>query len=1066
MHCTVCKHENPAHARYCNQCGTRQLRPRDARDPAETAGDGDAGGERRQITVLFCDLVGSTRLAERLDPEALRDLMRRYHDLCAEAISAYEGRVAEYHGDGIVAYFGHPRAHEDDADRAVRSALDLQRRLQDSLPSLRARIGIHTGPVVLSKMSSDPSLDPIALGSTPHIAKRVQELTAEGGIAISEATYRFSNWGTVTDLGMRALRGLERRVRVHRVEDAKGAGGGRRFGPQAPFVGRDGELDRLIAAFDAAAAGAGSARLIQGEPGIGKSRLSAALRDATEPTRRLWADLACSKYTAGSAFHPVIAALEERLALRGEAAPADRAQRLAEELARVPGLDLAAVVPPLVALLGLPPLAEFKPVAATPEQLREHTFAALEALIAALSSHAPMVLAVEDLQWCDPSTLALLERLARAAKRTMLLIVSTARPEFEPPWPEADVARLPLARLAVGPTLEIVDRLARERGLALVLKREIADRSDGVPLFIEQLTHAVVESSLAAHPSGGGRIEDATLGREIPSTLRELLMARIDHLGEAKPVAQLASTIGREFQFAVLEKVGGIDGGSLRDGLRKLLAAGLVLPSESAGADSYRFQHALVQEVAYDSLPRSDRRRIHGSLAALLEQDGALPAPALLARHYAEAQAHADAFRLYRVAAARAAACYANDEAIECLELALEAHARMPADADAAQRELPLRLALAPPLIAKLGLDDANVQALHARIAALAEALPACARVPPLIYLARYHMRRGDTARCVEMGDSLLGVARETGVPLIEAGARLLLGSAELARAPAEVATAHLERALALAQTPLPPPTSALEPDLLAFSHATLALAYAINGRFDDAAAQATTARARAFEVGHEPTRIHVLSLATITSTLVTDFETALVWGREALALAQGRGFGRPEAHAHIMTGWSRVALGDAGGLEQVELGLARARETGFRGGYTQFVWAAGEAHRLAGRFERAIELLDLARRSYESSGEVVFAGRVLRTRGMILLGRGDRAGAAIELRAAASLLAAVGARAEELMAETELLRIVEGEAEVQRATRRIQVLLAQLGGERFRPQRAARALLSGRAPA
>ncbi len=1066
MQCHVCEHENPANAQYCNQCGTRQIRMGGAPPPTEAGHDGDA--ERRQITVLFCDLVGSTRLAERLDPEELRDLMRSYHEICAEAITGYEGRVAEYHGDGIVAYFGHPRAHEDDADRAVRSALDLQRRLDDGLPSVRARIGIHTGLVVVGRMGDDAAPDAIALGSTPHIAKRIQELSAEGGIAMSEATYRLSNWVTVTDLGMRALRGLERRVRAYRVQDARPSGRRPQFGAQAPFVGREGELDRLVTAFDGALAGKGRALLVQGEPGIGKSRLGAALRDATATAPRLWVELACSEYTARSAFHPVIASIEERLALRGEAAPADRAQRLADELARVPGLDVAAVVPPLLGLLGLPRLAAYPPVTATPEQLRERTFAALEALVSAVAAQVPLVLAVEDLQWCDPSTLALLERLMRLAKRTQLLVVATARPEFEPPWPTRDVERIPLGRLAVGATLEIVDRLVADRGLALVLKREIADRSDGVPLFVEQLTHAVVESSLAAAPSGSADL-DAAIGRAIPATLHDLLMARLDRVGAAKPVAQLASALGREFQIAVLEKLGEIDSGPLREGLRDLLAARLVVAADSPGEGRYRFQHALIQEAAYQSLVRSKRRRYHGRIAAVLEQDGALAAaePAVLARHFAEAHLYADAFRLYQRAGARAAERYANEEAIECFALALDAHARMPAGADGTQRELAVSLALAPPLIAKRSLDDAKVHALHARIAALAEEIPASARVPALIYLSRYHMRRGDTGKSAQMGESLLAVARETGVPLLEVGARLMLGSAELTRAPAGVAIAHLERALALAKkAPLPPPISALEPDMLAFTHATLALAHAIHGHFDAAAVQAEAARTRAFALDHDSTRILVLSLSTITLTFMTDFESARAWGNEALALAQGRGFGSPEAQAHVMSGWARVALGDPAGVEQVEVGLARARETGFRGGYAQFVWAAAEAYRLAGQPERALELLDLARVTYEASGERVFAGRVLRTHALILLARGERDRAAAELRSAASLLAAMGAQAEELMAETELLRIAEGDDAVRHSRQRIEALLAEIGGARFRPQRAARALLDARAPA
>lgn len=1064
MLCPACEHENPPQSLFCNRCAAPQATGGGAPSPPNLAGAGvvadrSTRSERRQLTLVFCDLVGSARMAERVDPEELRELLGSYHAICAAASAPYDGYVAQYLGDGVLIYFGYPRAHEDDADRAVRAALEIQRRLGEGIGAagrVRARIGIHTGLVVVGEIGNEARHETLALGSPTNIAARIHGLAEEGGVAISEATYRLTAGVFVRDLGLCKLKGLDETLRIYAVDRA--FGGGRRGGvPEAPLFGRDEELGRLRESFESARQGRGRVVLIEGEPGIGKSRLARALRHDAPARPRLWVNINCSPYTTGNALGPVVALVEAWFAFGGELAPEKRTQLAVKALAQVAGLALERVAPYLLALLGLPPHAEFPLPVITPEQQRERTMLALVAVIEAVAKERTLVLEVEDLHWADPSTLQYLARLGELAPRTRLLLLCTAREAFGQPWQGEHVA---LTRLPAWPTLELIEAVAGGRSLSTGLLRRISDRSDGVPLFIEQLTLAVLESELAPGPG-----EPAHL-RAIPATLVGLLTARLDRLGSAKRVAQLAATLGREFTYELLEKLGELPVHALRSGFSRLIETDLISSVGTPANVTYRFKHTLLRETAYQSLLHSDRRAVHARVAAALEQHfPALVAaePGVLARHCAEARLYDQAASHYAAAGALASARYANHEATASLRLALGALAELPETRARRERELSVCLALAPPLIVSLNLDHPEVGALHERIAALSDAAGAgVAQLPALLYLSRYYQRCGAVDQAARLGESILRIAREAGIPLMEAVGRLILGTCEITRSHAAVAIEHLERALEIAASiELPPSTSALEPDLLAFVHATLGLALAVGGRFDEAGAQLLAARARAFKGGHEPTCILVLALSTIALSLMTAYETTLEWGREALALAEGRGFHTSEAQAHAMLGRARVALGEPAGLAEAEAGLAQAIEVGFRGGLCHYIEAAAEANQLAGRYERAHQLLDLAQKTYEATGEATFAGRVHRRRGMIYLGQRNHEMAEAELRAALGPLEAVGARVEQLLVATELLRLALGREDEAAARARVQDAYDRCaGGHQYRPQRAAKALL------
>jgi len=1071
MLCTECGHENPPLSSFCNRCGApqepRELGAPDAqRQGPQLVGGVSARGERRQLTVMFCDLVGSTRLAERVDLEELRDVLLGYQAACSRAIAQFDGHVAQFLGDGILAYFGYPIAHEDDAERAVRAALEIQHQLVRGFATdaARARIGIHTGMVVIGPVGSEARQERLAVGSTTNIAARIQGIAEEGGIVISEATYRLTSGVFARDIGARQIRGLDEPLHVYLVHRAYE--GSRRSGaPETPLFGRDDEVRRLRAWASAARQGRGRVVWLSGEPGIGKSRLLHALREDAAIEPRSWLDISCSPFSSGSALRPVIDLLQERLALHDEPDPRRRTQRLTEALSRLPNLAAERVAPFLAALLGLPADDAFPLPVMTPEQQRERTMEALRDTIEALAGRQLLVVAIEDVQWADPSTLQFLDHIVELASRTRMLLVCTARSEFALPWRSQHVEQLLLSRLPPGPSHAMVESIAGGRRLSVDLVHEIADRSDGVPLFLEQLTHEISESAAVAE-TGELRIDRT---KAIPATLRGLLMARLDRLGAAKRVAQLAASIGREFSEDLLRELDEFPKGGLQDGLARLVRVGLILPVSTPPHAGYRFRHALFQESAYQSLMRSDRRAVHERVASVLETR--FPAvvaadPAAFARHCDAASLYDKAATHYQLAGVLAAGRFANREAVSNLRLALDALLRVPDSEQRRAHELACCLALAQPLIASLDLDHPDVRAIHERIASLcdvsAAALP---QLPGLLYLSRYFMRRGEIDKSAAVGENVLRIARGAHVPLFEAIANLILGTCEITRSPAPIAIGHLTRALELASTiQLPSAPSSLEPDLLAFIHATLGLALAVGGRFDEAAEHAEAARARAIALNHQPSCILVISLSTVTFCLMSAFERARAWSRQALELGAGRGFRSAEAQAHVMSGWARVALGDPAGLEEAEAGLSQAIAMGFRGGLCHHIQAAAEANRLAGRYERAHQLLDLAQQTLESTSERIFAGRVCRSRGMVFLLQDAAGKAEAELHQAVELLGEHGARVEQLMAASELLRLALGRPDEAAARARAAELLREItGGDAFPALREARELIGAR---
>ena len=682
--CPTCHAPTPAAARFCMQCGSPV-----GDVPTTTP------GERRQLTVLFCDLVGSTELSNRLDVERLHEVITDYQHACVESIERMGGYVAQYLGDGILAYFGYPSAAEDDVERALRAALDIQAGLQRSAPTRlgprpRARIGVDTGPVVVGEIGSGVRREKAALGATLNIAARLQALATPGTIVASDQTLAHVPGLFVTsDLGRHALKGIDEPVHVHRIERVAGVRHRLDVTALTPLVGRGHEIDVLADAWTQSVRGEGQIVLVSGEAGIGKSRLMRAFRDRLATTPHTWLDGYCAPRTASSAFHPVIELIGRGFGFAEGEGPTQRLERLERSL-DLPNLDLPRIVPRIARLLSLPPSRRFSLDETSPEHEREQTLTALADMFLALATLQPVLLTLEDLHWCDPSTLELLQRLTPRLVGASVMIVTTARPTFRPSWiaPTSIIALAPLT------ATEIRDlAVAATAGAALPAEvfEQIVARADGIPLFAEELSRAVDWRRRDRVDRVAG--DDEHLA--VPATLQDSLMARLDRLGDGKRVAQLCATLGRDFAYEIVEAVSDNEPEALRNALDRLVDAEILYQHGTPPRATYTFKHALFQDIAYQSQLDAEREKIHARIARLLESQLAGTTPEALAEHCRQGGLVREAVRYYRRAGEEAFARWANAEAVEWFRRASDLEGQTGA---ATPRRLQTRMRLAEAL--------------------------------------------------------------------------------------------------------------------------------------------------------------------------------------------------------------------------------------------------------------------------------------------------------------------------------------------------------------------------------
>jgi len=1035
--CPSCQNEPPPSSSFCNLCGA-------------PLADKPASGERRWLSVMFCDMVGSTELAQYLDIEELQQVIGAYQNAVARVVRAFDGHIAQYLGDGLLVYFGYPQAHEDDALRCVRAGLGvlaalpgLNADLKQRLPRLSARpievrVGIHSGRVVLSDMGRGEDAQRLALGDTLNISARLQSVASSGQVLISDATLRLVRGAFATeDLGDVQLKGVEEPVRAHRVVAQSGAE--TRLERLAtvgltPLVGREQEIALALDRWTQSREGRGQVVLLSGDAGIGKSRLVAVLEDHVAGTPHTWLCCRCTVHHENSAFYPVAQMLEQVLGIEDGDSEAVRRSKIAA------GLRDAGLPPrhlrPLVGLLSAPGVAGEREPPSEDDDPREALLDSLCACLFQLASERPLVLVVEDLHWIDPSTLELLGRLvARSADKSVLLVF-TFRPDFEIPWKDGGarvhIGLHPLTRDQIS---ALCTSVAGGRALPTEVLGELVTRADGVPLFAEELTRTVLESDLLSERDGQWVLARSRRNLAIPSTLQESLMARLDGVGASKQLAQLCAVFGREISGELLRAVAGRPESALQAELARLVAAGLLDVETSGGQERYVFRHSLIRDTAYDSLLRSERQALHSRIARVLRDEfpeRSSARPDELARHHELAGSVQEALRGYQRAANQAVDGLAHAEAVGHLTTAIGLLGLLPAGAERDASELDLQVALGTSSMIALGQGHPQVETAHRRARELAEATGDQTGLFRALWgLSRYYQSQGRPAVSQELSEQLLELARCAGDPSQLRWAHLGLGQALFWRGDPEHALPQLFESVRISsELPVPANLRMFGQDPELSARALIGPSLCIVGEPDRGLAESVLACEIAQKQADPFTQALVLCFAAVTHQLRGERVRTRERAEAGLEIARRRDIPLYGGLARVMMGWAR-ATGerDAAGIDEIQRGLADLQGTGTGLGGPYVVAMLAEALRAVGNRREALAAADTALALADQQQSPFWNAELLRLKGELLRELDPQADDAAEpwLRRSLDAARARNARSFELRAALSLHRLLAG---------------------------------------
>jgi class 3 adenylate cyclase/predicted ATPase len=953
--------------------GTRQAR--DTTKVARTGAEATSPvqhreAEFRQITVMFCDLVGSTQLSEKLDPEDLQKIIDSYRRECSTAIRRYGGEVARYLGDGVLAFFGWPYAHEDDAPRAVHAALEIVSvvtKISESV-TLACRVGVCSGPVVVGEIrNSTASWSMDAVGETPNIAARLQTLAEPDTVLISESTRRLvSATFDLQGLGPQALKGITEPVRAYRVLAAKSAGS--RFeaahaGTLTPLVGRSSELRLLLDRWEKVKEGDGQVILLSGIPGVGKSRLLHELKSHVEEEPHILLHHQCSPYHNQSAFHPVIEQIEQAAHLIAREADADKITKLQAYLPRSTNSSIEPLL--LIAnLLSISTENQQHLSELTPQQIKNRTISTLVEMLLAFSVQRPTLCIFEDAHWLDASTLELLElMISRIAHARVLLIVSS-RPEFRPTWlAHANVSTHSLTRLSQAEVRTMIRDLLRGGNMPQKLVDQIIEKADGVPLFIEELTSSTLSAPL--RETLGHTEQPASL--RVPETLSDALMERLDRAAPSRRVAQIAAVIGREFSDDLLSAAARIDEEDMQSALSLLEQADIIYRVGISPFVRFAFKHVLLRDAIYDSLLKSKRQQIHADIAAILVHD--FPKlvenqPEVLALHYQEAGNHQMAIRYWFESGQRALAHSANVEAIANFRKALQLLNALPETPERIKQEIDIQLALGIPLIAVRGYTAAETREAFSRARTL------CLRLGdiPEYFQALFglwgnHWMCGKNDEALRMADEFLSRSRALSDPVLLMVANRVMGSTLLTLGDFQSSASHFEETIRLSTGREERPLYNLymvgprAASLLLLSWDLWILGYP-----DQALSRVSEALASGKDLGHPYTVAFAHYMTSVVHLLRGDAAHALESAERSFEMSQEQRFSLYAILSRISRG---RAIGELGRLGEARVELTQGIDEARRNGVGFMLpmmdsWLA-DVHTKTGENEYALSFVERA---------------------------------------------------------------------------------------------------------
>jgi TOMM system kinase/cyclase fusion protein len=961
--------------------------------------------ERRQLTVMFCDLVDSTKLSSQLDPEEYRDVVRAYQTACTEVIRRYDGHIAQLLGDGLLVYFGYPHAHEDDAQRAVRTGLGILAAMEalhkelkrDKGITLAVRLGIHTGLAVVGAMGGGSRQEQLALGETPNVAARIQGLAAPNTIAVSEATYRLvQGYFECQNLGAQTLRGVSDPLHVYRVLQESGARGRLDVAMTrglTPLVGRESEVTLLLERWEQVKAGQGQVILLTGEAGIGKSRLVQMLKDHITNEPHLRWECRSAEYYQNTVLFPLIDLFQRILQWQQDETPDEKLSKL-EQTLRQYRLPLEETVPLFTPLLALSlPANRYPLLNLSPQRQRQKTLETLAAILLELAEHQPVLLIVEDLHWSDPTTLELLNLVIEQIPTTSILTVLTCRPTFQPSWSHRSyLTEITVNRLSHPQVEQIVSRITDGKMLPPEVLAQIVEKTDGVPLFVEELTKAILESGSLKEVDGHYELTEPLSTITIPATLQDSLMARLDRLATAKGIAQIGATIGRQFSYALLQMVSQVDDFTLQRELGRLVEAELLYQRGLLPQAAYTFKHALIQDAAYQSLLKSTRQHYHQRIAQVLETqfpETTEGQPELLAHHFTEAGLTEKAVSYWQKAGQSAAQRSAYVEAIAHLRQGLALFDTLPETPQRLQRAVDMHIALGVSLIATKGWAAPEVRETYTSARQLCEHLDEPPQLFPVLWgLWSYSLVRAEYQTAHTLGEQLLTLARHVQDSAMLLVAHRTLGATLYFLGAAASASTHLAQGIAL-YDPQPHHASMFlygeDTGVVCRSHAAHAL-WSL-GYPDQGLARSQEAVTLAQHMVHPYTLCYVLNMAALLHQLRREMRVAQDRAEALISLAKEQGFLYMMASGSTLRGWAMAHQGQAKeGIEQMSQGMRACRGTGAELARPYWLALLAEAHGTIGQPEAGLMALAEALPLVDKTGERHYEAEIYRLKGALLL--------------------------------------------------------------------------------
>jgi class 3 adenylate cyclase/predicted ATPase len=956
--------------------------------------------ERRQLTVMFCDLVGSTALSAQLDPEDLREVVRAYQRACAEVIQQFEGYIAQYLGDGLLVYFGYPLAHEDDPQRAVRTGLgilaamgDLNQGLQQAKDiQLGVRIGVHTGLVIVGEMGGAGRQEQLALGEVPNIASRIEGLAVPNTIAISEVTYRLiQGYFESQDLGAQTLRGVAEPLHVYRVLQESGARG--RLDVAAtrgltPLVGRESEVTLLQERWAQAKAGHGQVVLLTGEAGIGKSRLVQMLKDHVAHEPHVQWECRSVEYAQNTALFPLVELFQRLLQFDVHETPDAKLEKLTHTLSqyRPPLEESVQLFAPLLSLSI--PESRYAPLHLSPQRQRQKTLESIVAILLELAEWQPVLLIVEDLHWTDPSTLELLGLLLDQTPTASLLVLLTCRPHFQPAWHHRSyLTEITVNRLSPSQVEQIVHRMTDGKTLPTEVLQQILAKTDGVPLFVEEMTKAILESGQLTAVNGHYELAGSLSVLMIPTTLQDSLMARLDRLVTAKAIAQYAAVIGRQFSYALLHAVSQVDEGLLQQELGRLVEAEIVYQRGAPPQSTYVFKHALIQDVAYQSLLKRTRQQYHQRIVQVLAEqfpETAETQPELLAHHYTEAGLIEQAIPCWQQAGQHASDRSANLEAISHFTTGIELLKTLPETPERTQHALTLYNGLGTALRMTKGQAAPEVEHVYVQAYALGQQAGETSQLAQVVLgLWRCYNTRAQLHTAQEFGEILLRLAQRVPDPALAVLAHYALGATRFYLGALPTARQHLEEAIA-GYTPDQCHTLTFRLDPWVTCHYYAAWSLWLLGYPEQALARVQEALALSHALSHP----YSLANSWCYAAYVAQFRRDVPAVHEEATVGLSSEHGSPlwRAVGTSLRGWARAMQGRGEeGLAQIRQGISSARATGAAVFVPYLCTMLAEVADHLGHTADGLQALDEAHTLVEQHDERWWEAEIHRLRGVLL---------------------------------------------------------------------------------